>query len=282
MRNIFGYNVTENEDAPADGQVFLRASVPAYHEQRLNAQTEQLTSSVKKLISWPMLIGEVVLAGVGLGLIEHFFDILGEQKLEQIDYILPAVGLGCLVMMGVLFWADRRRRKSVIESDEFKAMKTDVENAADTSQFLLGIPAETADLDVLSYIYKVRNGQKKPVDKDQDYVNLSMYAWVEDGELLLANNSEKFAIPLSAITVRRREGKVKVFLWWKDETPKSPTYKPYKIKYDEDSDIFTLRAVYALEVTHNGEAYELLVPEYDWEMVLQPMIGEYVSIPVNE
>lgn len=282
MRNIFGYNVTETEDAPADGQVFVRATVPEYHEQRLEQQSEELMGSVKKLISWPMLIGEILFAGVGLGLVQAFVDMLGEEPLQQTDYILLAAGLVCLGVAGLLAWLDHRRRKSVTESDEFKAMETDMESTADTSRFLLGIPDGAADLDVLTYTYKVKKGQLKPTDKDQDYVNQSMYAWVEDGELMLANSSEKYAIPLSATTVRRREGKVRVFLWWKDEAPKSPTYKPFKIKYDEDSDIFTLRAIYALEVTHGGEAYELLVPEYDWELVLQPLIGGLVPAPAAE
>ena len=283
MQNIFGYNITENQDAPADGQVFLRASVPEYHEQRLEQQSEEVMGSVKKLISWPLIILQGLFAIVGLGVLRAFFDLwLDEEENGRLDFSLLIVGLGCLAVFALIGWIDHRRRKSITESDEYQAMEADMESAADTSRFLLGIPDSAADLDVLAYNYKVKKGKEKPADSDQDYINLSMYAWVENGELLLANNSEKFAIPLSAVTVRRRVGKIRVFLWWKEEAPQDPIYKPYKIKYDEDSDIFTLRAVYALEVVHGDEPYELLVPDYDWELVLQPMIGGFVPAPTEE
>ncbi len=276
MRNIFGYNQTQTEEAPVDGQVFLRATVPEYHRQQLKQHVEAMNCIVKKLVFWPHILLEFILGIPGFGLL-----FISRYAQGALSYTLLVIGIVCLAGMFLVIYLDSLRSKSILESTEFDTLKANAKSLSNTSRILLDIPAETADLDVLIFPYKVKNGRKKPADKNQDYTNLPMSAWVENAELILADDAEKFAIPLSSITaVRRRKGKVKVFMWKKDDAPKSPTYKPYKIKYEADRNIFALRAVYALEIAHDGEMYQLLVPEYDWDLVLEPLIGSCVPDPV--
>lgn len=276
MRNLFAVNKTDEDNTAYDGEVFLRQSVPAELAQRMDQQAEQL---VKSVINKPLIISIAVTAMVGLGLLRVCASLWSEEVDAPIlTAVLLVLGIACLVASGLLAWWDHRRRKLAQESDEFQMLETEMDSAATAARMTLGIPADAADLEVLGCDYVIKRGKEKFTGEGYTHETCSLYAFVEDGELMLADSEDKYAIPLSEITaVRRRQEKVKVWLWMKEDEPKSAAYKPYGIKYDKENDIYTLPEVYAIEISHDGEAYEVLVPAYEWERVLQPLTGLMVT-----
>ncbi len=272
MRNIFAVNKTDEDNTAYDGQAFLRQSVPPELAQRMDEQAEQL---VKSVINKPLIISIAVTAMVGLGLLRVCASLWSEDVDAPIlTVVLLVLGIACLVASGLLAWWDHRRRKLAQESDEFQLLGTEMDGSATAARMTLGIPADAADLEVLGCDYVVKRGKEKFTGEGYTHETCCLYAFVENGELMLADSQEKYAIPLSEVTaVRRRQEKVKVWMWMKDEAPKSEAYKPYGIKYDKENDIYTLPEVVVLEISHDGEAYEVLVPAYEWERVLQPLTG---------
>lgn len=284
MRNLFGANMTDEDHPQLPIEAFLRAEVPAEQVRRLNEAAEQgevlekkaTLPLLAKILLWISLIAGVV--GARLFLEEVF-----EEGFTGLAATGLAVGLIGFATVGVIVLLGRRRAKAVLESDEGEQFLQDVEQHAASSRAFLGIPEDARDLDVLGYMYTVKKGKEKCPHKTMfTYVALDNYAFVEGGELMLADSHHKYAIPLSAVTaVRCEQKKTAINSWNKDDGPKSATYKPYKIAYDEENDIFTVRAVYTLEIAYNGEWYTLAVPDYDWALVLQPLTGLQVT-PTEE
>lgn len=280
MRNIFAVNKTDEDNTAYDGQVFLRQSITEDLAQRMNEQAEQL---VKSMISKSLIISIAITALVGLVLLCVCAALWGEEVASPVvNYILLGLAVACLAAGDLLAWWDHRRRKAAQESDAFQTLETEMESAAASSRMQLGIPADAADMEVLGYDYVIKRGKEKFTGEGYTHETCCLYAFVENGELLLADRKDKYAIPLSAVTaVHCRQEKTKVWLWVKEEEPTSETYKPYGIKYDKGNDIYTLPAVYALEIVRDGETYELVVPKYEWERVLQPLTGLTVTAGVN-
>ncbi len=283
MQNLFAINMTDEDNplSPIDG--FVRDKVPEYHAEYLENSGEETEKVVEKAVKGPLalriLVGVfAVIAAIGL---EVFSELLNEVETPGIvEWSVLAISVVCVAVTILLAVIQHRRTKKVLDSDEVTQMTQGLEQLSDTSEQLLGVPADAAELDVLGYGYEIKRGKEKRLLKELgEYVTNCLSAFVENDELMLANDFEKYALPLSAIRgVRMTRKKTKVFCWTKDEKPKSATYKPYKIGYDEENDIFTVRAVYALDIAYNGEEYELVVPEYDWELVLQPLLAAHVAL----
>ena len=284
MRNLFAANMNDEENPILPVQVFLRAEVSADQTQRLDDTVEQGEALEKKAgLPW---FGKLFLwAGTIAGLFgaRLFLEEVFEEGFTGLAATGLAVGLIGFAIVGVIVLLGRRRAKAVLESDEGEQFLQDVEQHAASSRAFLGIPEDARDLDVLGYMYTVKKGKEKCPHKTMfTYVALDNYAFVEGGELMLADSHHKYAIPLSAVTaVRCEQKKTAINSWNKDDGPKSATYKPYKIAYDEENDIFTVRAVYTLEIAYDGEWYTLAVPDYDWALVLQPLTGLQVT-PTEE
>ena len=282
MRNLFAKNMTDENDPRYDGETaFLRQRVPVEQQAVLEQQAKQMVSSVKKMICYPLVIAQIVLAVIGFICLRVFLNLWSDEDI--LLWWLLAIAAMCFVVFGFLQWNGKKRREAVEQSDDYQTLTVQMEAASVGSRALLGILGDAADIEVLSYDYEIKNGKEKRTDSKWEYDTCCFYAFVQEGELFLADSVDKYAFPLSAVTaVHHRHTKTKVFMWMKDEEPKSVTYKPYKIKYDEDGDVYTLPAVYALEVSCGEDVYELILPEYEWDMVLQPMAGTALPTPTEE
>ncbi len=273
MRNLFAVN-TDNESYNYDGHAtFLRDSVPEYQTQRLEASTEQTVDLIQRT-RLPLIVHIISAILLFLGVI--CLEVFGETLSEDITTPWPLLvaGILCIGIAVIVEIIQLRRTKRAVESDEGQLLLEQAKQELAQSKMLLGVPEDAADLDVLGYEYKIKRGKEKVIHDEYAYTANDLFAFLEEGELMLADAQDKYAIPLYAITqVECRRKKVKINSWNKEEEVTSAPYKPFKIRYDDENDVFTIRAVYALIINYNSEEYELLVPDYDWELVLQPLIG---------
>lgn len=283
MRNLFATNLTDEDNPTMPIDAFVRDKVSECHAECLENSGEETEKAVEKAVKGPLilrilLVVFAVIAAIGL---KVFSSITEEDGVPSvIEWGALAVGVVSFVIAILLAVIQHRRAKKVMESDEVTQLTQNLEQLSNNSKQMLGVPAGAAELDVLGYGYEIKRGKEKRLLKELgEYVTNCLSAFVENDELMLANDFEKYALPLLAIRgVRVTRKKTKVFCWTKDEKPKSATYKPYKIGYDEENDIFTVRAIYSLDIAYNGEKYELVVPDYDWELVLQPLLAAHVAL----
>ena len=282
MKNLFAVNLTDEDNvvAPADGYVCRRTGEEL--AQKMEAHSDEMTEEVGKATrSWPHFIGMGAAVVAGFVCVTVWDALVEEAESFAAAPVATWLWLaGALAAVAAFILVGRSYSKLVtarLETDEMQTAADQAEDYFRLSRIEMGVPADAARIDVLSYSYVVKKGKEKPQRiSNEHYTAVELDVFVEEGNLMLADASVLYALPLSAVTgVRKIEGGTRVYCWNKEEQPKEEPYKPYRIRYDDEEDVFTLRAVYAVEWA--GEDVELLVPDYEWERVVQPLTGLSVT-----
>lgn len=291
MRNFFAVDVTDEENVVMHADEYCRRRVNATLEEQMDEHANEMIEEAEKATrSLPHYIG---MGAAGLGGVVCF--AIFDAMTEDADKISPAAWLflaGAAVAVLLLLWVARSYGKLVtvrMETDEMNTRMEQADTYAALSRRELGVPEDAVSIDVLSYAYEIKKGKEKvKTIANEHYDSLELLSFTEDGCLMLADGVAVYALPLSQVTaVTRREGRTRVYCWNKEEAHNKGPYKPYRIRYDEDNDVFTVRAVYVLEW---GDAdRELVIPDYEWERVVQPLTGlavtateKAVSVTVEE
>lgn len=282
MRNLFAVDLTDEDNPILPAEAFCRRRVNETLADKMDAHADDMMEEVERATrSWPHYIG---MGGAGLCAVVcvSVFDVLSEEaeSLSAVPLSAWAFLAAAVAAMGVLLLVGRSYSKKVssrLETDEMTVKAEQAEAYYRLSRVELRVPADAAAVDVLSYGYEVKKGKEKPIRiANEHYAAAEMEVFVEDGCLMLAEAAAVYALPLAQVTaVRRIEGRVRVHCWNKEEPCNKGPYKPYRIRYDDDNDVFTLRAHYVLEWGDAG--VELAVPDYEWERVLQPLTGLAVT-----
>lgn len=272
MKNIFGINVTENEDnEQVDGQVFLCSEIPESQREELDNLSDDADSIFRKM-RLP-LWARIVLYTAGIGtfagfsfLIENIADTSFVQVYDDMPFLFYLTGgLGFLALF--LFAWSQNRAEIVRNSHEMNAMESASHLAVQKSCELLGIPDDAASVDVLIMAYKVKNGRVKVTHRATcDYINSEVFVFVQDDALCLADCRRKYAIPMDSIVGARRISKrISAFSWNKKTPYNKGEYKPYKIRMKDGH--LLIKPYYAVDIRYDGEDYELLFPCYEWEQI---------------
>lgn len=279
MKNLFAVDFTDEDNPIVPAEAYCRRRINAALEEKMDAHADEMIDEVEKAThSLPHFIG---MGAAALCCVVCFtvFDTLTEDadKIPPVAWPFLAAAAAAL---GVLLWIGRAYSKKVssrLETDEMTARMEQADAYATLSRHELGVPADAAAMDVLCYSYEIKKGKEKPVRiAGEHYSAMEMAVYVEDGCLMLADAATLYALPLSEVTaVRRIEGRTRIHCWNKEEACNKEPYKAYRIRYDDENDVFTVRAVYALE--WGGADRELVVPDYEWERVLQPLTGLAVT-----
>ncbi len=271
MKNAFAIDNTVESAPLSPADAFCRRRINAALSEKIDDHFEDVVADVsRRFRSVPHFIG----MGVSVLVVAVCSAMLEESEQFSMPWLFGAI-IG-MVALGLVVWSYKRHIST--DNDESQLNMAQAEEYGAMTRRELGIPDTAADLDVLGYFYEVSKGKEKRTRMDnEDYDALDMYVFMEDGHLMLADGECLYAFPLSFITaVRRREIHARIFCWNKETMPNKEPYKSYRIKYDEENDVFTVRSVYALELAASD--CEILVPDYEWERTLQPMLG----LPVTE
>ena len=150
-----------------------------------------------------------------------------------------------------------------MEGDESKHFTSTLDNIADSIYAEFGVPADAAGVDVLSFRYKLKNGEPVAKEIADDMDNLVMKAFVSDEQLFLTDLESKYAFSLSEMrTIRTVKKSISLSSWNKEIPPKKGIYKPYKIKVDKYECIYC-KPYHILELEHNGEIWGIYFPCYE-------------------
>lgn len=279
MRNYFAVDMTDEDNPTMAADAFCRRRVSDTLEKTMDAHADTMMENVEQATrSWPHYIG-MGAAALGCLVFCGIFEAVVDEA-ETIPatawwWLLPtAICLGALLLVVRSY---HRLVSSRMDTDEMTEQAEQAEAYYRLSRHELGVPEEAVAMDVLGCSYTMKDGKEKPIRMaNEHYVAMELEAYAEDGCLMLADAATLFALPLSEITaVRKIEGKARIYCWNKDEEPNEEPYKAYRIRYDDEEDVFIVRAVYALE--WGGAERELLVPDYEWDRVLQPLTGLEVT-----
>ena len=273
MRNFFAVDMTDPDNATMPADDYCRRSVSDTLSQRMDTLSDTLDEKVETAThSWPHKLAGFAVCAVALVSIAAF-DILAEGA-ETIPWTawLCLIPVAICLVAGVLI---SRSYKKMVESrmstDEMTLQMEQADACYQLSRHEMGVPSDAVTVDILTYAYEMKKGKEKQIHlADEHYSATPLEAFVEDGCLMLAEAAKTYGFPLAQVTaVTRLEGGTRIYSWNKEEGCKDEPYKPYRISYNEDDDVFTVRAVYVLEWPEG----ELVVPDYDWERILAPMTG---------
>lgn len=195
-----------------------------------------------------------------------------ELAYKTLPWLFWVVGV-CAVVWVILSVGSKMKAKSVLETDESFYTFSHLNKVTDTVYKELGVPANAQDADVLSFYYKVENGQIKAVNKNiVTHKNHEFKVFSDDKNLYLATTEGKFAFPLSSlIKIHTINKRICIAKWNKTQDIKSGAYKKYKLTYGENGSV-NCKCYHILEINHNGEAFGIYFPCYEL-----PVFEEYLG-----
>lgn len=281
MKNVFGINITGNKaNQCADGEVFVTARISNAQQKALDREFEAAEQAEeKKDLPFPLyilyylsLVAAVCCVG---GLVKGLSrgNVSLAQAYQNAPWVFYAGGAS-IVAAGILGIFKHQRKKKAENSEETKLEERRVQALETSSYQTLGVPETATDVDVLTFRYKVKNGESKAVHTIfADYANTHVKAFVRDGMLCLADLSQCVSIPLDEIRdIQGVKRKISVFGWNKQTPFNKGVYQPYKITENNMGGVF-FKSYCIVTVDHNGETYEIFLPPYE-QPVIEKMIKQ--------
>ncbi|MBE6616620.1 MAG: hypothetical protein E7627_01560 [Ruminococcaceae bacterium] len=269
--NLFSYNITDKDNKyTLDDNPFISRRISSSLQEKLDEQSAVLQKNFKKHLSGTMLLGTLIIVGI----LTSIFSLI---LLAGSSLRLPMFVVGVVLVL-VSFVLIKYKKPSYGSKNSESEDCTKEEDLYERVKWELGFPETPVIIDVLTYEYKMKNGEqcddRKPGEAYFAYIG---YLWIEEENLCISDENCVMSIPTASLLgYRKVDEKYAVSLWLKDEDPDSPEYAEYNIK-EIDGD-FHLKTYYDIMITHKYASYVLRVPCYDF-----PKICSLVDLkPISE
>ena len=131
----------------------------------------------------------------------------------------------------------------------------------------LRLPAQTLPTDVLTFMYKEKNGKTKiRTSLFADYVLIETQVFFEDGMFCISDFQDVYGIPVSEI-VRVEQGQKRIMAtgWNKMQEPTDKCFKQYRLSVNAYGTVFM--KPYIMTIKHGDEEFELFIPPYEMEKI---------------
>lgn len=274
MKPFLGTDLTDrNNEPPANGAEFLVAAPSAAMAQALESSAEKADRTVtKSQLPLPLRICQWVTGGVAaifaLGILKGLTGSDGvsiPQAYQNAPWLFWVLGV-CLIAWAALKLIGRQKAKTVLESDEGSHALSHLEATCASVYTELAVPADAKDVDILTFYYKVKDGNVKACEKPMQlysHQNPSFKVFADGENLYLANLEGKFCFPLSSLqAIRRQDTKVRTSGWNKAAAPTEDIYKRYKMSVDQFGCVHS-KPHYILELLHGGKVWGIYFPCYE-------------------
>ena len=270
MKNIFSFNIEENANRPSSSEL-LKEFVLREIDEDLSQNQEKITDKMEELEKrWSLPIWLTILRLVMV--------CLGAMDLCCLIMLLMSRGIGVffnplysvflalgilLVAGGFIFFAvESSRKKRVEASPEYLEGIEYIKSLTKSSEEYLQLPEEKTKVDIFYYPYIMRDGKKRDSGAFK-YLCQSLYLFVEDGKLCLADSGAVFGIDLKLFRRMIIDPKKTSFApWQKDVSFNKEPYKDYKISLDNYG-IYHVRNACSVQFTKDEERHELIIPPYE-------------------
>lgn len=269
MKPFLGIDLTtDKKNEQFNGEEFLIQKTSTALENSLDASTEKAEATVEKaqlplafrMIGYVCGFAALILVG---GILKA--DVSLAEGYQNAPWLYWAAGI-CAAVWLVLWLLGRQKTNQVLATEESEQTFSHLEGTANAIYAELSVPEDAKDVDVLSFFYKVKDGQIKVHEKAvqlAQYFNPEFKIFADAEYLYLANLEGKYAFPRSSITVIRTVKKhISIMEWNKEEQPSKGIYKQYKLTTDK-FDCVHCKQYHILEIQSNGEIYGIYIPCYE-------------------
>ncbi len=273
MKPLLGIDLTNNKkNEQLNGSEFITAK-PSEAMSRALEKALNGADEVYEKARLPLVIRIIkFICGVaGTIIIAAFIESLVSEEISIKDLSVNQSGILCFAVACIVIWLileiiSRKKEKSVLEKDESTRTLTKLESVTDAIFAELNVPANAKDVDILSFFYKVKDGEIKMHQKGMQvaqYYNFNYKIFADSENFYMANLEEKYAFPLSSLrTIRTVKKHIILFSWNKEEKYNKGIYKQYKLQMGESGEIHC-KKYYIMELEHNGEIWGIYFPDFE-------------------
>lgn len=274
MKPFWGIDLTTNKkNEKTNGDEFLVA-VPslalAQSLARSSGKADELIGKSK--LSLPLRIGQWICGTLGAIVVIGILRALGgsdgvslAQAYKNASWLFW-LGGACLLVWGILKHISLRKEKKVLGNDEADQVFSNLDSICAGIYSELSVPADAKEVDILSFAYKVKDGNIRVSGRANQitpYSNPVFRIFADSENLYIANLYGKYAFPLSSMAAIRTVKKSIFILGWnKDMDFKDDIYKQYKLTADRYGRI-QCRRYHILEFTRGGEVWGIYFPSYE-------------------
>ncbi len=273
MKPFLGIDLTEDKkNEKTNGKEFLTQKPSSAMTEALERSGEKAVEKIKKSqLPLPVRIVQLVCTVAAGFILVSVLNLLFDEdsvSLAQAYRNAPWlfwVGGICAVIFLVITLIGFIKSKKVLSDEGSTEVFADFESTCNALYTELCVPSEAKDTDILSFNYKIKDGNIKPCEKafqSAMYFNPIYKIFADSENLYLADLEGKYAFPLSSLkAIRTVKKHITVESWNKDESFKKGGYKQYKIT--EDNDGIHLKSYHILELEYGGEQWGIYFPCYE-------------------
>lgn len=269
MKPFLGIDLTLNKkNEQFNGDEFLVQKPSSALSKSLEASTDKAEKTIENSkLPLPLRIVQFI-CGIAALLIASGIlkaDVSLTEGYHNAPGLFWAAGV-CAVLWLILWLCSKQKAKTILDTDESTQTFSHLDGVANAVYAELAVPDDAKDIDVLSFFYKIKDGEIKVQEKGMQvfqYLNPVFKIFSDEGNLYLANLEGKYAFPLSSIvkmhTVKKH---IRIAGWNKDEEFNKGIYKQYKLTTDNYGCIHC-KQYYILEINHQGDSYGIYIPCYE-------------------
>lgn len=278
MKPFLGIDVTLNKkNEQMNGNEFLVQKTSSVLSESLEASTEKAEHTIQKAkLPLPFRIAQFICGIAALllagGIVKA--DVSLAEGYHNAPWLYWTAGI-CAVLWLILWLCGRHKAKSTLTTEENTQTFSRLEGVVNAVYTELAVPDDAKDMDILSFFYKIKDGEIKVHEKAMQlfqYFNPKFKIFSDEENLYLANLEGKYAFPLSSIVkLHTVEKHIRIAGWNKEEPCDKGIYKQYKLTTDNYGCIHC-KKYYILEIAHQGESIGIYVPGYEL-----PTLEEYTK-----
>lgn len=287
MKNLFSIKQIDGGHTELDATPYLAATASpevkakmqsAFSIAEAAATPKELTEEEKRLRAKGNRYWTVCLACLAATLVLFFLGgDLGIYTAVPSLYIVNLALLALSVFFNVKAKRiNRSQTKSFNESLklDFSESTARLTEAVAEAARELGVPEHALTTDIFPYHYEQKNGKTVQTNKKGKFSNLAVTVFIKDKKLCFATAQELLAIPLSDIKGYREYNEdFELDMWLKPEEPSSDKYKAFGIR---KGGFFSHKGHGYFGLLIGEDAYEVLIPCYDFEAVKALLEGNGV------
>ena len=273
MKPIFATDITQNKNNETiNGLEFICATATAEQTDRLEEKQEGLEETLEKTKQplWMRILRTVcgfLALVLGGGIVKALPDV-GLEQVFQRSTVIVLLFFFFLAAWIVLKILSVKKEKAVLEEQNAEEQVEKIEQDAQAIYELLGVPTDATEVDVISFFYKVKNGEVKPTDRFMlmtPFFNTVVKLFATEDSLCLADTENCFSFAKNELrAIRKVNKRIPLAGWYKDEAPTKGCFKPYKLRVNQFGQVF-VKPYYILEIVHGGEEFGIYFPCYEKE-----------------
>lgn len=274
MIPFMGLDVTTNKNNEEfNGSIFLKDEPSLDMTESWENTFEEVLDVVEKS-QQPLYIRiiRLVCGGCALLIAMGIIKALGEEDVtlakayENAGFLFWIAGI-CAIVWCILAIMGRRKAKEVTESQKSVDTMSQMETISQNILLEMGVPMDEAkEVDILSFCYKIKNGNLKVVEKFPQmtpYNNLIFNIYKDEENLYFVNMEGKYQMPLASLrAIKTIKKSISIPSWSKDVPPNKGEYKKYKLTVDQYECIH-MKPYYILELEYQGELWGIYFPSYE-------------------